>query len=225
MSESESSEVESGALRARAEASAAAGEEVFERVRDLTAEALRSGRIDPGSIRKVVEEVTEGVKAGAERHGGQAREVLEPALRGVDEALQKSAAATRLAIEEAASKMEEFTEQDLKQAVEDLKEVEKIFLETVTEVARRGGDTASEILRDLVRHAQNTGTAVGEQVSGSVAALQAKLPAITREGLRSGAETTRVAAEKLARIAGGFLAGLADALQGQERKEDAGNDG
>lgn len=209
-------QIDTGAARAQAEASVEAGEDIFQRVRDITLEALCGGHVDREGISDVIGAVTEGISAGAGKHGGEAREALDQAVKGMDEAMQKRAEASRLAIEEAAGKVEEFSEQDLKSAVKDLQDIEGIFLDTVTEVAQKGSDMASEILRDLAAHARNSGTGVGEQVSGSVDELQEKVSRAAEEGLRSGAEATRSAAEQIARAASGFLAGLADTLQRKE---------
>ncbi|MEA3292476.1 MAG: DUF6781 family protein [Pseudomonadota bacterium] len=220
MSENERSNIDTGAARAQAEASMETGQDIFQRVRDITLEALTSGQVDTDSIRQVVGAVTEGVSAGAAKHSDEARETLDQAVKGMDDAMQKTAGATRLAIEEAAGKVEEFTEQDLKSAVKDLQDLESIFLDTLTDVAKKGGDMASEILGDLAGHARNTGTGVGEQVGGSVVELQEKVSRAAEEGLRSGAEATRGAAEQIARAASGFLTGLADSLQQSGKSED-----
>ncbi len=193
-------------------------EDVQEKIRRLTVDALAEGKLDTEEIRSVIKAVIEGASTGIEKHGPHARQALEEAMRGLEEGLIKAAEASKLALEEAASRAEEFAEQDVKQAFDQLVELEKMYVETLTEVARKGGEQANQILEDLATHARNSGTAVGEYMSEVMTTLPGKLQEAGEWGLKAGIETTRSAGAQLASIASGFLAGIAEALEKQSKK-------
>ncbi|HEB77354.1 MAG TPA: hypothetical protein ENI90_02360 [Methylothermaceae bacterium] len=193
-------------------------EDVREAVRRLTVEALAEGRLDAAEIRSVVEAVVEGASAGIEKHGTRARQALEEVLRGLEDGLIKAAEASKLALEEAASRAQEFAEQDVKRAFDQLVEMEKVYIDTLTEVARKGSEQSRAILSDLAHHARNSGTAIGEYMAEVMETLPRKLQEAGEWGLKAGIESARTAGAQLAAIASGFLAGISEALDRQAKK-------
>ncbi len=205
-------------LQAAVQEAVESAEDVQEKVRRLTVEALAEGKLDPREIRSVIKAVVEGASGGIEKHGGRARQALEEAMRGLEEGLIKAAEASKLALEEAASRAGEFAEQDVKQAFDQLVELEKMYVETLAEVARQGSRQANQILDDLATHARNSGTAIGEYMTEVMTTLPRKLQEAGEWGLKASIETTRSAGAQLASIASGFLAGIAEALEKQSKK-------
>ncbi len=205
-------------LQAAVQEAVESAEEVQEKVRRLTVEALAEGKLDPQEVRSVIKAVIEGASTGIDKHGSRARQALEEAMRGLEDGLIKAAEASKLALEEAASRAEEFAEQDVKQAFDQLIELEKMYVETLAEVARKGSQQANQILDDLATHARNSGTAIGEYMAEVMTTLPRKLQEAGEWGLKAGIETTRSAGAQLASIASGFLAGIAEALDKQSKK-------
>lgn len=205
-------------LQASVQEAVESSEDVREKVRRLTVEALAEGKLDTAEVRSVIEAVIEGASAGIEQHGGRARQALEEAMGGLEDGLIKVAEASKLALEEAASRAGDFAEQDVKNAFDQLVELERMYVETLAEVARRGGEHAGELLEDLARHAKNSGTAVGEYMTEVMSSLPRKLQEAGEWGLKAGVETTRSAGAQLTSIASGFLAGIAEALEKQSGK-------
>lgn len=193
-------------------------EDVREKVRRLTMEALAEGKLDAGQIRKVIESVVEGASAGVGKPGSRARQALEEAVRGLEDGLIKAAEASRLALEEAAGRAEEFTEQEIRRAMDQLMEMEKVYIDTLADVAKKGSEQTREILGDLARHARHSGTAIGEYMTGVMETLPRKLQEAGEWGLKAGVEAARTTGSQLAAIASGFLAGIADALERQAGK-------
>ena len=66
------------------------GEDVRQRVHDLTLEALKSRRFDREAMREVVRAVTEGITRGAEGSRLGVRQTLAEGFRGMDQALTAS---------------------------------------------------------------------------------------------------------------------------------------
>jgi len=205
-------------LQAAVQEAVETAEDVREAVRRLTVEALAEGRLDAAEIRSVVAAVVEGAGTGIEKHGARARQALEEVLRGLEDGLIKAAEASKLALEEAAGRAQEFAEQDVKRAFDQLVEMEKVYIDTLAEVAKKGTDQTREILDDLARHARDSGTAIGEYMAEVMETLPRKLQEAGEWGLKAGIESARTAGSQLAAIASGFLAGISEALDRQAKR-------
>jgi hypothetical protein len=215
MSANETQQSEAEKLRAAAR-EAATGTDVRTAVRDITVSALSEGRLDSPRIREVVDAVLSGVGQAVEGRGLGARQVLEDAWKGVDEALSKSAEAVRLSLLEARTDLSSFAESDLRRALSDLRDLDKLFLDTAAEVARGAGNTAKQIIEQLVQHAVRAGTDAGRTAGGAADALQHLLEDAANRGVKLGVNVTR----QVAQLASGVLAGLADALDSASRPRD-----
>ncbi len=193
------------------------GGDLRQQVYELTLNALREGRLDKERVRAVVSAVTEGVSEAAERAGRPVNEALAEAVAGLDAALVKAAEAVKLALEEAASHLEEFSQQDLRRALDELDSVETVMLETLSEVGSKAGTTVRVVVEDLVRHARHSGTAIGRYVAQVRESVGNRL----RQALHEGIDAARVTARSLAALAAGFFAAIADGLApGTEKREE-----
>jgi hypothetical protein len=179
-----------------------AGEDVTRRMRDLTLEALRNRSFDREGIREVVRAVTEGMAAAAPASGGTLRQAMGQAFRGVDEALTKSVEAGESALRQMVATGRGVADNEVKQALAGLKKIEEDFVETVSKVASSANERARPELRALVERATHAGTETGKQT--------AKLMA---EFTFSGMELAGQFSVRFAQMAGGVLAGMADALE------------
>ncbi|GAB6068030.1 hypothetical protein JCM13664_13490 [Methylothermus subterraneus] len=208
-------------LKASVQEAVASEEAIREKVRRLTVEALAEGKLDAAQVKAIIETVLQGASEGIAIHGSRAREALEEAVKGLEEGLVKAAEASKLALEEAASRADEFTEQEIKGAFDQLLELEKLYLDTLAEVAQKGSAQAGEILADLLRHAHHSGTAVGEYLAEVMQTLPRKLQEAGQWGVKAGLDAARTSAVRLAAITSGFLAGIAEALDRQVKKTQA----
>ncbi len=183
------------------------------RVRDLTLRALQSRKLEAAEIRAVVRAVGEGVSLGAEHRVGEVKQALSSALSGLDDALVKAAQATHLALQELISQGKDFTDQDLKQALEDLKITEQAFLDTLGEVADVAGSKVRQEYKDAVEHARRSGTDIGASVTTILNELGGRLSATLQAGKSSGQDASRTVSARLAALASGILAGMAESLE------------
>src|SRR5918994_1647536 len=179
-----------------------AGEDVTRRMRDLTLDALRNRSFDREGIREVVLAVTEGMAAAAPASGGTPRQAMGQAFRGMDEALTKSVEAGESALRQMVATGRGVADNEVKQALAGLKKIEEDFVETVSKVAASTNERARPELRALVERATHAGTETGKQT--------AKLMA---EFTFSGMELAGQFSVRFAQMAGGVLAGMADALE------------
>ncbi|PWB53128.1 MAG: hypothetical protein C3F18_07790 [Nitrosomonadales bacterium] len=189
------------------------------RVHDLTLRALRERRLEASEVRAVVRSVAEGVSLGAERRTGEVREALTAAISGLDAALLKAAQATHLALQEMISQGKDFTAQDLQPALEDLKITEQAFLDTLNQVAEATGGRIKQEFKAAVDHARNSGTGTGATVKASLSELSGRISATLQAGKSSGQEAAQTVTSRLAALASGILAGMADALHEKSQKK------
>jgi len=197
----------------QARVAVAEDENIHETVRNITLEALSTGHLDTQKMREVIQAALQGASLGAMKKGAHAEQALREAIAGVDEALAKSAEASKLAIEEAAGHMKEFGSQDLKKALDDLHSLEDMFLDTVQNIARASDGAVREALGNLAKHARNTGTEVGTAAKSAVEELTGQLEKNVRESVSTGANTARKVGEMMSLAAAGFLEGIAETLK------------
>lgn len=183
------------------------------RVRDLTLRGFQHRRLEMVEVREVVRAVAEGVSQGAEKRAGEVRQALAAAVSGLDDALAKSAQATHLALQELLSHGKDFTDQDLKHALEDLKITEQAFLDTLGQVADSASGKIRQELKDAIEHARRSGTDTGASVRTTLGELGNRLSSTLQEGKSAGQEARRTVSARLAALASGILAGMAEALR------------
>lgn len=195
------------------------GADIREKVRDLTLQALKARHLDPREIRQVVHAMTEGISIGAEKRAADMRNAMADALHGLDDALTKSAEAGRLALEQLTTRTKDFSENELKQALANLKKMEEDFLTTVGQVADAAKPVVKEELKDLVGHARRAGTDTGKIVAQTAREFAHRMGSTYVDTQIAGLHAARELSARFTQVASGFLAGLADALRKDETKK------
>lgn len=194
-------------------------EDIRIKVRDLTLRALQTRQLDVSGMREVVRAVGEGVSLGLEQRSGEVRHALSAALSGLDDALAKAAQATDLALRELVSRGREFSADELRHALDDLRITEQAFLDTLSDVADAAGSRVGREFKDVVEHARRAGTDTAASVRLTLGEFGNRLDSTLHAGKSSSREAAHVVRDRLAALASGILGGMADALR---RKEDAG---
>lgn len=213
MTEETQPESEFEEVQAEAQKVAEENVEIADEVRDITLKALSEGKLDGARVKNVVKAVMEGVSIGASNKQSDVKSTLKEALSGVDEALAKTAEASKLAVEEAIGRVKDYNKDELDQAIKNIKELENTFVDTVKTVSKSGSTLVKETLDDLVTHAKNTGTEVGKHSKEVVAGLSEQLSQTAQETVTAGAHAARTLASNVAEAAAGFLSGLAESLK------------
>jgi hypothetical protein len=212
MSEQSGQGVDRQGLKEAVRAVVESGDHLRRRIRDLMLAAFPSGRLDLSVMREVTGATLEGINDAARVHGDRAREVVGQSVEGVEEALLKAAEASKLAIEEAAGRTAEFSTTDLAKALDDLGAIEALFMDTLSDVAGAGRDTAAAVFSDLLGHFRNSGSDIGRRLADITAGLGIELPPAAGENLQKGFDMAHTTADRLARFAGGFLADIRNNL-------------
>ena len=141
--------------------------------------------------------------------GAEARDVFANAVRGLDEALVKSASATHGALQQLASRGKDFTDNDLKEALVSLRKLEEDYMAAANRVTEAMGGNLRREMMELAVHAQN----VGVETSARVATMMGEFA--SGMSATPGLATMRGASVRMALLASGVLAGVADALRDQ----------
>jgi hypothetical protein len=182
---------------------------IRQRVKGLTSQVLQEGRVDPDAVRDVVRAMIGGTPGKAAAGGAEARELFADAVRGLDEALVNSAGATHGALQKLASRGQDFTDNDLKEALVSLRRLEENYVAAANRLAEEMGGNLRREMMELAGHAQN----VGVEASARVATLMGEFA--RGLGATPGLATMRGASARMALLASGVLAGVADALRDQ----------
>src|SRR5512135_905634 len=141
-------------IKQAASAAVAEGDNIRERVRDLTLSAIRQRRMEASEVRNVVKAMTEGITLGLDKRAHDSKQALSQAYSGLDAALVKSAEASYLALRQLTEHGQDFSKQDLKAALDDLKKVEHDFLDALSEVASKSKGKIKAELEELLIHAR-----------------------------------------------------------------------
>jgi len=191
--------------------------DIEDNIRHIVIQALKEGAMQPEEIKQTLNEVIEGACDGLNSQSGDNGEALKQVLTGVDAALGQVAEASKLAIEEASGNLQDFSDHDLKRALNDLEALENLFFDTLSEVANKGKETSHETLKGLLVHLQNSGSAVGESVKDILTSLHSDLSKDGRLQKIQAADIAKAAGSTFTRVSSGILAGIADSLDPKKK--------
>jgi gas vesicle protein len=199
-------------------ASAASGPDLRERVRELTARALHERRMALNDIREIVSAITSGVGSGLSARGGEIRDGLKQAVSGLDDAVSSAAQAASYTLREAAEQGKAFKDTELKASLEQLRDLEAQFVDTLKQTARQSGGKLKEELDTLSEHLKHSGTRTGEQVREALHQLAGGVKASSEAGRAGLSDTASTATARLSQVASGILAALSDTLKRQSER-------
>jgi phage-related tail protein len=182
---------------------------IRQRVRDLTSQVLEQGRVDTGAVADIVRAVTGRRAAPPHVSDAEAREVFADAVRELDEALLNSANATHAALQQLAARGKDFTTNDLKEALASLRTLEEDYVAAADCIAEAMSGNLRREMTELAGHAQ----AGGAEASARAAGIMGEFASRMGESATSGLRTMRGTSIRMALLASGVLAGVADALR------------
>jgi gas vesicle protein len=196
-------------------AAAAATPDLHERVRELTARALHDRRMQLNELRAIVGAISSGVGSGLSARGGEMKEGLKQAVSGLDEAIGSAAQNASYTLREAISQGKAFKDDELKTSLEQLRDLETQFVDTLKQTARQSGGKLKEELEYLSDHLKHSGTRTGEQVREALQQMVSGLKSTGEAGRAGLSESAGAATERLSMVASGVLEALSDSLKRQ----------
>jgi hypothetical protein len=205
-------------IRKAASESVRAGIDIRARIHDVTLLALRSRRFDRHGMREVVQAVTSGMALGAEDSRADLRKALAEAFRGMDEAITRSADASRVALRQLVVTGRELSDNDVKQGLAQMKQLEDDFLSTAARIAEAASDKVRPELRQLLDTARKNGTDTGRVAASAMTELTQRFSTTSLDLALASVEVATEVGSRFALLASGILSGIADALT-EPRKE------
>lgn len=196
-------------------AAAAATPNLHERVRELTARALHDRRMELSELRAIIGAISSGVGSGLTARGGEMKEGLKQAVSGLDEAIGSAAQNASYTLREAISQGKAFKDDELKASLEQLRDLETQFVDTLKQTAKQSGGKLKEELEYLSDHLKHSGTRTGEQVREALQQMVSGLKSSSEAGRAGLSESAGAATERLSMVASGVLEALADTLKRQ----------
>jgi hypothetical protein len=187
---------------------------IREQVRKLTSQVLQQGRVDPEAVREVASAVLGWTPGGTTVTGARAREFFAETVRQLDDALVKSASATHGALQQLASRGQDFTDNDLKEALVSLRKLEEDYVAVSNRLAEAMSATLRREMTEIAAHAQNLGVEASVRVASMMGEFASSM------GAGSGLATARGASANMAMLASGVLAGIADALHAHTKANE-----
>ncbi|MDP1929486.1 MAG: hypothetical protein Q8K62_13355 [Thiobacillus sp.] len=194
---------------------AAATPDLRERVRELTARALQDRRMTFSELRAIVGAISSGVGSGLTARGGEMKEGLKQAVSGLDEAVGSAAQNVSYTLREAVGKGKAFKDEELKASLEQLRDLESQFVDTLKQTAKQSGGKLKEELEYLSDHLKHSGTRTGEQVREALQQMVSGLKSSGEAGRAGLSESASTATERLSKVASGVLEALSDSLKRQ----------
>lgn len=199
-------------------ATAASEPDLRERVRELTARALHERRLALHDLRGIVGAIVSGVGSGLTVRGGEIKDGLRQAVSGLDEAVSSAAQTASYTLREAADQGKAFKDSELKASLEQLRDLESQFVDTLKQTAKQSGGKLKEELEALSEHLKHSGTRTGEQVREALQQLAGGVKAGSEAGRAGLSESASTAGERLSQVASGILEALSDSLKRQSER-------
>lgn len=199
-------------------AAAASGPDLYERVRDLTAQMLRERRVALNDVRELVAAVSSGVGSGLSARGGEMKDGLKQAVAGLDEAIGSAAQAASYTLREAVSQGKGFKDNELKASLEQLRDLETQIVDALKQTASQSGGKLKEELEYLSDHLKISGTRTGEQVRDALRQLADGVKASGEAGRAGLSESAAAATKRLSQVASGVLDALSESLKRQSER-------
>jgi len=193
---------------------------IRERVRDLTAQMLSSGRLDTEGVKDVVRAMSGGA-ARPPLDSAQARETLAESLRVLDQALQLSAQATHEALQTLVTRGKDFSDNDLKNTFATLQKLQQDYVAIATRLADASTGNLRRELVDLSQHAQRVGADASVRVAEVMSEFANRIGGSARTVSAPGFEAVRQYGANMTMLTSGMLAGFADALRQQSERNKA----
>jgi hypothetical protein len=187
---------------------------IRERVRGLTGRALQQGRVDPEAVRDIVRAVIGGTSGNMAISSAEARKLFADTISKIDEALVQSANETHAALQQLVARGEDFTDNDLKEALVSLRKLEQDYAAAAGQIAEAMSGNLRREMMQLTAHAQN----VGVEASARVASMMSEFAGGV--GAAYGTTKIRDAGARMVLLASGLLAGVADALRDQSEAKN-----
>ena len=188
-------------------------QDIGARVHAITLKAIEQKDVSLSEIRSVLSSVTEGIHLGLAQRGGEMVQALRDAVGGMDSALVKFAQNMQFSVEESISNGKEFREDELKQSLETVRDLEKSLVEALRNTGSQATGAFKVEMSSLSAHLKHAGTDVGGQALSTLAQLSKQAHSVAHSGKMGIKQAGGDIAGRVAQFAGGVLTGVGEALR------------
>lgn len=207
----------------QAERIASEATDVRERVRRLVLELAGGEGPRLSSLRRAASDVVDGVTRGLKEVGDERQgTVLAETIEGLSDGIARAAHATRLAIEEAEGRGQGFAREDLKQALDDLRTLDRMFMDTVGGLTSRLSEDVRAQVGDLTEHASRALDSMRPSIESAIEAATRHPGEFAGEATSAGVDATRRAVGSLFGAAAGLLDAAGDIVSGRKKDTPGG---
>jgi hypothetical protein len=195
---------------------------IRERIRVLTSQVLRQGKIDPEGVKEIMRAVTGNAPSVTPPASDASGMEFSDAVRRLDAALGVSAEAAHRALETIAMRGTDVTDNDIKGAHASLMKLQEDCLAAAKLVSKQAsGENLRRELDQLAVHAQNVGVEASVRAGALMNEFAARLTSTYRETAVPSLEAARAFSARMALLTSGIIAGVADALSDQSGAKKA----
>ncbi len=187
------------------------------RVRELVMKTLVERQLDPPAIKEVMRMTVSGVGEGLAQRGSEAGTALLEAVHGLDEAVSRSVYSVQLALEEVWGQGRHFADQDVRETVDEFRELEDDLLTTLKDSSAKAQGWLKQELLDISTHLGRTGTDTGMRVKAVLEVFNNHLAEVASGAGSEAISTAQEAGSRLTAVASGILRGLADSLDAKHK--------
>ena len=182
------------------------GQPIREHAKKLTSQVLQQGAVDPEAVREVASAILGWTPSSAGVPGATSRECFAEKVRQLDDALVKSVSATHDDLQQLVSRGQDFTDNDIKEAIVSLRKLEKDHLAVSSRLAEALSGNVRREMTQIAAHVQNLGVEASVRVASMMGDFASSM------GAGSALATVRGPSARMATLASGVFAGIADAL-------------
>ncbi len=202
--------------RKAAEASAAGGEDVQGKIREITVKALHDRQMNPSEVGKTVREVMEGAADGVrDAMPEEQTSTLRQVMDGVGEAVGIAMRAVESAAKDAGKRGREFVDSDAKRIRADVEKMENELVSAVESFGQRLGDEVRNEWDTLVRRAKLASNRMRGPAGSAFQAAREDPIGLTKEAATTGVKAVRNTASRLMLAGAGLLEGIGKSVSGE----------
>ena len=202
-------------------ATAQGGETLRKAVTEATLKALQGRELTLANIKQVLGTVTKAASTGAASNPLAATDVeglLNKAVSGMDDALEKAVEANRLALQQMVDQGVSVRETQLKKALSDIEKMEDSLFDALRKASSSAEGPMQQAWAGVLTATQGKGTGTGAQAAATVAQFVDSAQQNLRDSRALGLKATQAMMDGYAMLASGVLIGMSDALKKSDSK-------
>ncbi len=203
------------------QATAQQGDALRKAVNDATLKALQGRELTLANIKQVLGTVTKAASTGAASNPLAATDLeglLNKAVAGMDDALEKAVEANRLALQQMVDQGVSVRETQLKKALSDIEKMEDSLFAALRKASTDADAPMQKAWAGVLSATQSKGTGTGAQTAATMAQFMDTAQQNLRASRALGLKATQAMMDGYAMLASGVLIGMSDALKKSESK-------